>query len=709
LIRAEAKDNHGVEQPDSQRPAWSTGAVLLVGLAWGLLFALLDGLPILLEGPVQPYLPQRLWVLWYLLAFYAILWAVVLLLIGTLARFALKLFGRQPDPQRLVAGCSAFSGAVLFFLYAWHRLQLIDSPAQPRDFLGPASSWQIQLLQIPETISVGERLFALGLLVPLSLGVGLALGWFSYGGACWLRERRLARRGIVLRLVLGALLTLLLPLLGRLLYQGVLRDLGASQGPIGGPSSPDYPSIVLISIDTLRADALGIYGAEAAISPHVDALGRQGVVFEKAISQAPWTYPSFLSMHTSLYPSALGFDPLDAVGYSLDSARNTLAEGLQQAGYRTQAYVTNDWLSVSTGLNQGFHGYGAPRRHLSFDPEYLQQHQSLLYVLHRWVPGLYRVFERGHHFLVDPRLPYFNGGEYVNGYVRGFLRKHHEERFFLWVHYMEPHATYNPSQAFYPLAEQITPARERWLRKANEQNRFGWILPLLDPANLAALESLYAGEVADVDALVGEVVAELERWDLLERTVIVVMADHGEEFDNHGSLGHGRTLYEELVHVPLIITGPAVTVPGRRISSPVENIDLMPTLLEIARAAVPPEVQGQSLLPLLQGADWEQDHPTFTEANYVRFPHWDLHAVREGDLKLILNPDMDWAELYDLDLDPLEEQDLLEERPGIARAMKERIGVWMEVMAETEQVLQRVDTEGGLDEDAQEILRNLGY
>lgn len=688
------------------------GDAPLVGFAWGLLFGLVDGLPIVLERPAEPFVVQRLWVFYYAVLFYAFLWALILGLVGAAIRVVQHLRKCQPERTRLVAVYSGLAAGTFFLVGVLHRLQTLQAPVQPGDFLGPSTPWQIELLQQPTTAPWSERLLALLLVVPLSVGLGLVVGWASLAAVRQVRQRWAffnrwsprARRAVTLIL----LLVIATPLLGRFLYQSVLRNLPPFHPSTGRLATPEYPNIVLLSIDTLRADHLGAYGYDAGISPHIDALAQRGVVFEQAVSPAPWTYPSFLALHTSLYPSALGFEAIDAVKFSLDSSRNTLAEMLRQNGYHTQAYVTNDWLGTYTGLNQGFDGYGTPRPTESFDPESMQQRQVMLYLVHRYAPFLYRVFEGGYGLLVDPRLPYFNGGERVNAYARLFLRRHHEDRFFLWLHYMEPHATYNPSQPFHALAAEISSERETWLRTVNELDRFRWVLPLLDPASRAALESFYAGEIADVDALVGEIVAELERWGLLDRTVIVVVADHGEEFVEHGGLGHGRTLYQELVHVPLIISGPSVSTPGRHVLVPVEGIDLMPTLLEIAQASIPPEAQGRSLLPLLRGGELDEE-PVFSEANYVRFPHWDLRAVQEAGFKLIYNMDRDVAELYDLRMDSGEQRVLVDGVSSVTTKLMGRIRGWAETMAEVAALLERADVMGGIDADAQEVLRNLGY
>lgn len=686
---------------------------MIAGVAGGLLLAFVDGISILLDAPVTPYTAARLWTLNYVALFYGLLGAIVLGVVALVAETIRELLRRRSDRIPPLALYSGLASGLVFLLYGLNRLSTIKAPFEPMDFVGPSTYWQVDLIRIPQTASPGERAVGWAVLLPLSVVAGIVAGWLGYTWAGRLRKWPFFHRLTSRRkrpILLAVLAVLLLPLLGRTLYQSFLRDLPFLHPSTGRPASQDRPNIVLISIDTLRADYLGAYGyPNAGISPWMDSLAQEGVLFEEATSQAPWTYPSFLSIHTSLYPASLGFTRDNPDAYVLDTARNTLAEMLQQAGYYTQGYVTNAWLRPQSGLDQGYDGYEASRTPFSFDPEYLQEYSSVISVLYQYSSPLYRAFEWGHDQLFDARLTHWSdGGERITPYVRRFLQLHHRDRFFLWIHYIEPHTVYNPSEPFHPLLPGVSTERENWLRVLTEMNALSWALPMLRPDDRAALESLYAGEVADTDACVGKILAALDRWDLMENTVIVIAADHGEEFGDHDGLGHGRTLYRELTRVPLIISGPAVTVPGRRVSLPVQNIDLMPTLLEIAGAPVPPEVEGRSLLPLLQGEDMAP-HTIFTEANSRGRSPWELRAIIEGDHKLVYNVDLDRAELYNLRLDPGEQDDLASEQPERASVLLGRLRGWMAYTEEVVRLLARSDEQNSLDESTLRALRNAGY
>jgi arylsulfatase A-like enzyme len=341
-----------------------------------------------------------------------------------------------------------------------------------------------------------------------------------------------------------------------------------------GRSEP-RPNIVLIVVDTLRFDHLGAYGYRApsglATSPEIDArLAARGVVAERAYSQAPWTLPSMASMHTGRRAEEL----LDAKGqpFGIPESAATLAEQLQAAGYATAAFVANPTMHRGNGFAQGFDSFEtAP----------------------------YEIASMSRH------------AEDINRQALPWLRRMREEQrrpYFLYLHYLDPHDPYdNPEvvdgkSAFFP--EYAGP-----LRGTDVHGLYLGALQMAGEQDLRQLAALYDSEVRYVDRHIGELLASLPEEEMAS-TLVVLTADHGEELFDHGGFKHGETLYEELIHVPLIFRWDGRMPAGRRLGGTVRLLDLMPTLLAAGGAAsqtTPAEPEGLrpregiDLLPALAG------------------------------------------------------------------------------------------------------------
>jgi arylsulfatase A-like enzyme len=494
-------------------------------------------------------------------------------------------------------------------------------------------------------------------------------------------------------------------------YRVFLRDLPMFQPkPSGQVATPERPNVVLITVDSLRADHLGAYGYDPDVSPNLDELARRGIVFDQAIAQSSWTVPSTASFLTGLHPTELGiyYQRALAADLGLDQMRVTLAEVLRQNGYRTQALVTNQLVTARDGFFQGFDNYVYARPGYAFD-RYRMHEEPLVGWMCRLAIGgrkpLCAWFDWGYTLLFDPWLVPNNHGERVNHYVQRFLKLHKDERFFLWLFYMEPHINYDPKQPFRPLPAEISPQRERFLRYL-----YMWDLSgeeLLRPVDTQALLSLYDGEIVDVDALIGQVMDELEQKGLLDRTVVIFTADHGEEFMDHGDFTHGHTLYDELVRVPLIVSGLAVGAPGRTVETQVSLLDLVPTVCDIAGAPIPEEVEGRSLVPLLRGEEMEE-LPAFSEVLHTTI--FQKKSIRHDGYKLIYDIESEAVELYDVRDDPGEQVDLAEQEPEIVARMMTNLEAWMVHSAQVAAELPRQrPLSETLDEETRQRLRNAGY
>jgi arylsulfatase A-like enzyme len=629
----------------------TVGGGLAVGLAWGLLGALLEGLPLLLQGSPGAYTGQRLLGLAYLAVLYGILGASAGGLLGAglwlVTRLAPAKIG---DPSSIVAGVLAAATAAVLSL---------------------------------QRFGTGPAALAGGLL--LAAGVGAAVAWLltrAARGRVWPRP---AIRALAAA-IFGVALVALLAVAG---YRARLRDLPAfNASRTVETASAERPNLVLITAGGIRADHLGTYGygaeSEPEISPNLDALAGRGTRFEVALAQASWDEPSLASLLTSLYPTELGIDCQATIGCRphLDAERVTLAEALKQAGYGTQAFVTSSWLSPELGFDQGFDGFDGVREAQPFDLGQLLDGTLGRLLGCRRDSDVCRRLVDGYGRLFKTAIPAGWGGDHVNARVGRFLELHGRERFFLWVHYTEALPPYDLEDPFRPIARDPLASRPRALKGLGY-----WQLgdPFtaredLMPLDAAGLQALYDGEVHRVDRLVGGVTGLLEGYGLADRTVVVFTSDHGQEFMEHGGYTYGHSLYDEVLRVPLIVAGPGTGTAGQVVTAPVGLVDVAPTLLALAGVPIPAEAEGRSLVPALAGEAMEA-RPVYSESLY-RVPQA-LKAVRAEGYKLILDAGNGSVELYDLEADPGEQRDISGEAGEVTEALRGEVLDWM---AHTQQV-----------------------
>jgi choline-sulfatase len=365
-----------------------------------------------------------------------------------------------------------------------------------------------------------------------------------------------------------------------------------------GPGPRQPYNVVLIVVDTLRADHLGAWGYSRPTSPNLDRLAASGRRYARATSQAAWTTASIGSLMTSKYPSTIG---LDKERVAMPRDVTTLAETLREEGLRTGAVVSHSFCSDEYNFDQGFE---------SFDDTNVLGHVGVS------SPG---VTER----------------------ALAFVDEHQQEPFFLWVHYFDPHFAYTLHEGhdFAPESTYAGPVRD--------EMRYSQLNDLeLEPRDVEELHRLYDSEISWTDHHVGLLLDHLEALGLADRTMVVFTADHGEEFLDHGRLGHAKTLYEEMVRVPLIVRCPRWS-PGV-IDTPVANLDIFPTVLACLGVRVPWGLEGAPLGPRAP-----KPRTLFTQVAKGRGT---LAAV-QGDHKLIRLKPGDYR-LFDLAADPLEQHDL---------------------------------------------------
>jgi arylsulfatase A-like enzyme len=483
--------------------------------------------------------------------------------------------------------------------------------------------------------------------------------------------------------------------------------------PFRRTSSSDRVNVILITIDCLRADRVGAYGYKKAITPNIDRLARQGVLFEQATAQSPWTFPSFASLFTSMYPTELNLGVGNRhIGemYSqrVDETRVTLAEAFQASGYRTQAVVTNPWLLPAFGFAQGFDGFisvDEPQPHHLTNLDGL----SVLKIARQISPvyqALQSIYERitgnsGQPMVWDVRA------DRVTKEAIAWLRKNQHEPFFLWIHYIDPHFPFDPPQDYWPTVDGVTAERLAYLRSYNEEDVYTG-RARLRPQDKATLSALYDGEIAYNDYYVGKLLDEIDDLGLRDNSVVALTADHGDEFWEHGGYQHGHTLYDELIRIPFIVRGPGVLSKARRVTADVQHLDLMPTLLDLIGRNAPAEAQGRSLLPLLSGGASAPSVGNFTFSEGL-FLTEEKKALRGNGYKLIYLPFSNEFELYDLTRDPAELNNLAESDPEMVENLHGVLQAWLLAARERGVTLPRSNDQEQVDAGAVERLRSGGY
>jgi arylsulfatase A-like enzyme len=361
------------------------------------------------------------------------------------------------------------------------------------------------------------------------------------------------------------------------------------------------------------------------------------VLFRSAYSPAPWTQPAIASLLTGLMPSAHGLVHLFD---RLDDGVDTLAEQLQRRGFDTSAVVSHTLLEPKYGFGQGF---------TDFDDSAADGHQAIT-----------------SDKVTDNAL----------GWLDGWKQRADHHPFFLFVHYFDPHYVYRHHERFDRTSGYQGPLKQGmgiWeLRDARAT---------LTQADVAFLVGLYREEVAFTDFHLGRLLDGLLARGLSERTLVVVAADHGEEFMNHGWIGHTRTLYDELLHVPLVVALPATIAP-RTVDAPVSLLDVVPTLLALSRKPAPPPTGGGvSLAGVLAGkASPPAARDLFAEVSFLSGPDEPQHlaqktayktAVLEGPLRLIHDLAAGSWEMFDRTTDPEEHHDLFARHPARPRLQRQ--------------------------------------
>jgi len=419
--------------------------------------------------------------------------------------------------------------------------------------------------------------------------------------------------------------------------------------------------IILISLDTLRADHLGVYGYHRNTSPSIDAFSRESIVFEHAVAQASWTLPSHMSIMTSLYPSFHGVYGMTKNKY-LSSKHVTLAELLREGGYRTAAFTDGGWMHPAFGFHQGFDVYDGKQKE-----------------------GIAKILPK----------------------VKKWLDENRSNPFFLFVHCLDIHAPYDPPPPYNTIFHDFTYTGklENILAASEKKTQ-------LNDEDIRHFVALYDGGIRYTDEKIGEFLSYLRESGLEDQSVIIIISDHGEEFMEHGGLLHEQLYYRPNLQIPLIMRIPDYPRKETRVNELVQSIDLLPTILEISGLPPHPEAQGKSVLPLIKKKRknfinriaGKIFHPRQKDSRSAFAEHeTDDYSIITNGYQLIYDTKPFSIQLFDLKDDPLAQNNIAKDHDAIVERL---LSQFKEVYSTKPG--DKVPTLT-LDEQTREQLKALGY
>jgi len=470
----------------------------------------------------------------------------------------------------------------------------------------------------------------------------------------------------------------------------VVRD--ASYGAHEGAREKN---VLLVSIDTLRADHVGSYGAQGNPTPHLDRLAEQGIRCAHVDGQAPYTLPGHATLLTGQFPSVHGVQRTTQV---LSLRRSPLfARILSERGYRTQAFTGGGFVNADFGFDRGFDGFA------NIDP--LRQRDARFFEqILRNEAGALRRLRRNSR--IPNRITLELVDEYGPQRIHTWLEEHRDEPFFLFLHTYAVH-DYDPPAEYLTCHEDLGCTSNRTNYEEHRLTRKkGWNPSPISDADRAHLVHLYDATLRFVDELIGELMAKLERLELDRNTIVVVTTDHGEEMFERGFMQHGKTLYEELTRLPLILR-----IPGeapRVLESPAMQVDLVPTLLGALGIPADTRMQGADLLAGAPArATWSEIDDDFVKKYALRSEDgWKLLFAPQ-DAEVEFPAPYEWR-LFDLRIDPGELHDRSASAPDRLVEMQRDLLRHAELFRTYGDGLGSVET-GEIDADTQRELEGLGY
>ena len=463
------------------------------------------------------------------------------------------------------------------------------------------------------------------------------------------------------------------------------------------PALEDPPvNVAFISVDSLRADHVSAYGYHRKTTPTLDRLARHGSLFENVVAESSWTLPTHVTMLAGLATSTHGVEQF--TGARFDAESKTLAEILSGEGYRTLGVFSGPYLHPAFGLSRGF------ERYMSADgdvvcvagdcdtgEEALSDDEAVK-----------AAHVEAHASVTSPQVT-----------QRGldFIRSVRDAPFFLFLHYFDVHFDYAPPEEY---AAKFDPDYEGSITgKRFENNRA--VHPFMNKRDLRHILALYDGEILFVDDSIGRVIRELKRRGFDENTLVVVTSDDGDEFFEHRGKGHGHTLFDEVIKVPLIMRLPGRIPPGSRVESPVRQVDIMPTILGlVGRPELAKGTDGLDLTAWLAAGE----EPPRQAATSRLHAGGEYVSIRTNEHKLLVHRvgTTEEVTLFDLKMDPAEKNPVFRGRQEAQElGASEMTELWRALMASRDADVRRTNASPGtesepeLTEELREQLRSLGY
>jgi arylsulfatase A-like enzyme len=446
--------------------------------------------------------------------------------------------------------------------------------------------------------------------------------------------------------------------------------------PPAGSHAGERLNVVLISLDSLRADHLGCYGYDRATTPNVDALAGQGVRFANAISTSSWTLPTHLTMFTSRYQLAHG---VVQDTYALSPSVPTAGEIFKANGYTTAGFVSGPYLAARYGYSRGMDVY----EDLSASYDERAEARSAI---------------------VAPK---------VNERALDWLDTHKDDTFFLFLHYFDIHYDYIPPPPYDTLFD---PHYKGTIDGRDFIERHD-VNPKMDKRDLEHIIALYDGEIRFTDEHVGQVLRKIDSLGLRDKTLVILVGDHGDEFFEHHNKGHHRTLYDEVLRVPLIVRLPDGSHAGTVVDDLTSLVDLLPTMLDVTKVDGPDGMEGVSLLPLLQGGPAPRRDAIYSAFFDKR--GFNLQVARRTPSSVVIqhfnritHPKARPIEAYDLDADPGEHSNVYRARTAAAEHELDAMAAFLNRVWRVNQTLTQDATGSNrihLDDETMKRLKSLGY
>jgi choline-sulfatase len=430
-------------------------------------------------------------------------------------------------------------------------------------------------------------------------------------------------------------------------------------------------NVVVLLIDTLRASKLRAYNPQSRVrTPILDGIVEHGTLFERAHSQENWTKPSVASVLTGLTPSTHRAITTEA---RLPESAELVSEAFDGAGFHTASFLANGYVSDRFGFDQGWDHY----------TNMIREGRS-----------------------TEAEDVFREAGDWIE--------QHHDQRFFVYIQTIDPHVPYDPPAEFLQMYDprtdytgQVQPRRTGDLLESAKGNNPSVVF---DESDLTRLTALHDGEISYHDRQLGRFLERLQTMGVGENTLLVITSDHGEEFRDHGSYGHGHSVYQELIQVPLVFHRPGLVPEGRRIPQPVSTLNVSQTVLELADVRGLRAAEGRSLVPDMRGQI--PSHPMLAFTNMLD----DKRVVRARRWKMVLSGIN--AKMFDLERDPQERNEItdLTQHPIAARFLRIHLGQylgsrdrghWWQATQQDRQQLQTEQAE--MDDTIRAQLRALGY